>query len=102
MRARASTRWTSADLERDFLDTVADHAVIGTPDDVVAALTDYATRLPVEPIVLRPGWPAMTGAETVDAIRRLGRDVVPAMLPVEPRTTIDESAFEAPVTLTKS
>ena len=25
------------DLERDFLDTVADHAVIGTPDDVVAA-----------------------------------------------------------------
>ena len=90
------------DLERDFLDTVADHAVIGTPDDVVAALTDYATRLPVEPIVLRPGWPAMTGAETVDAIRRLGRDVVPAMLPLEPRTTIDESAFEAPVTLTKS
>ena len=46
--------------------------------------------------MLRPGWPAMTGAETVDAIRRLGRDVVPAIKAVPPRTTIPEECLEAP------
>ena len=92
------------ELERAFLDTVADHAVIGTPDDVVAQLSDYATRLPVDPIIWRPGWPSMSGSETVDAIRRMGREVVPAMRAVAPRSTIDASAFEPrhPVdTLTK-
>jgi alkanesulfonate monooxygenase SsuD/methylene tetrahydromethanopterin reductase-like flavin-dependent oxidoreductase (luciferase family) len=85
------------ELEREFLDTVADHAVIGTPDEVVAQLTDYATRLPVDPIIWRPGWPSMAADEVVAAIRRMGRDVVPAILEVEPRTTIADSAFETPV-----
>jgi alkanesulfonate monooxygenase SsuD/methylene tetrahydromethanopterin reductase-like flavin-dependent oxidoreductase (luciferase family) len=84
------------ELERQFLDTVADHAVIGTPDEVVAQLIDYATRLPVDPIVWRPGWPSMSGDEVVAAIRRMGREVVPAMREVPARTSIDESAFEVP------
>lgn len=84
------------DLENEFAQAVAGHAVIGTPDDVVAELTDYSTRLPVDPILLRPQWPTMDGDETVAAIARLGRDVVPAMLALEPRSTIDESAFAVP------
>ena len=55
------------------------HAVIGTPDEVVAKLTDYVTTLPVDPLLLRPQWPTMDGDETIAAIDRLGSDVVPAM-----------------------
>ncbi|QIG44618.1 LLM class flavin-dependent oxidoreductase [Nocardioides anomalus] len=84
------------ELERRFLDTVADHAVIGTPDEVVAQLTDLATRLPVDPIVWRPGWPSMSADEVCAAIRRLGRDVVPGVRELEARTTIEPSAFTTP------
>ncbi len=84
------------DLENEFAKAVSGHAVIGTPDDVVETLTDYATRLPVDPLLLRPQWPTMDGDETIAAINRLGKDVVPAMKGVEPRSTIDESAFTPP------
>ena len=53
-------------------------------------------KLPVDPLLLRPQWPTMDGDETIAAINRLGKDVVPAMLALEPRTTIDEAAFVEP------
>jgi len=84
------------DLENEFAKAVSGHAVIGTPDDVVASLTDYVEKLPVDPILLRPQWPTMDGDETIAAINRLGKDVVPALLPLEARTTIDEAAFAVP------
>jgi alkanesulfonate monooxygenase SsuD/methylene tetrahydromethanopterin reductase-like flavin-dependent oxidoreductase (luciferase family) len=84
------------DLENEFAKAVSGHAVIGTPDDVVATLTDYVEKLPVDPLLLRPQWPTMDGDETVAAINRLGKEVVPAMLPLEARTTIDPAAFAAP------
>lgn len=84
------------DLENEFAKAVSGHAVIGTPDDVVAQLTDYVTKLPVDPLLLRPQWPTMDGDETIAAINRLGKDVVPAMLELEGRTTIDEAAFAVP------
>jgi alkanesulfonate monooxygenase SsuD/methylene tetrahydromethanopterin reductase-like flavin-dependent oxidoreductase (luciferase family) len=84
------------DLENEFAKAVSGHAVIGTPDDVVATLTDYVQKLPVDPILLRPQWPTMDGDETIAAINRLGKDVVPALLPLEARTTIDGSAFVKP------
>ena len=85
-----------SDLENEFAKAVSGHAVIGTPDDVVATLTDYVDKLPVDPLLLRPQWPTMDGDETIAAINRLGKDVVPAMLDLEPRTTIDEAAFAQP------
>jgi alkanesulfonate monooxygenase SsuD/methylene tetrahydromethanopterin reductase-like flavin-dependent oxidoreductase (luciferase family) len=77
-----------ADLVNEFAKAVSNHAVIGTPDDVVAQLTDLATSLPVDPILLRPQWPTMDGDETIRAIERLGRDVVPAIKAITPRTDI--------------
>jgi len=85
-----------ADLENEFATAVSGHAVIGTPDDVVATLTDYVHKLPVDPLLLRPQWPTMDGDETVAAINRLGKDIVPPMLALEPRSTIDEAAFAPP------
>jgi alkanesulfonate monooxygenase SsuD/methylene tetrahydromethanopterin reductase-like flavin-dependent oxidoreductase (luciferase family) len=71
-------------LEKDFAGAVASHAVVGTPDDVVTALTDLVTMLPVDPLLMRPQWPAMSADETITAIRRLGRDVVPAIKMISP------------------
>ncbi|SDC72641.1 Flavin-dependent oxidoreductase, luciferase family (includes alkanesulfonate monooxygenase SsuD and methylene tetrahydromethanopterin reductase) [Geodermatophilus telluris] len=66
-------------LDRDFLATVAQHAVVGTDAEVVAQLTDLCTRFPVDPLLLRPQWPSMSADETIAAIERLGREVVPAI-----------------------
>ena len=84
------------DLENEFAKAVAGHAVIGTPDEVVAQLVDYVTALPVDPLLLRPQWPTMTADETIATLDRLGRDVVPAITAITPRRDIDE-ALLAPV-----
>jgi len=76
------------DLENEFAKAVSGHAVIGTPDEVVAQLTDLVTTLPVDPLLLRPQWPTMDGDETIAAIERLGREVVPAIKAIEPRRDI--------------
>jgi alkanesulfonate monooxygenase SsuD/methylene tetrahydromethanopterin reductase-like flavin-dependent oxidoreductase (luciferase family) len=76
------------DLENEFAKAVSTHAVIGTPDDVVSQLTELATRLPVDPLLLRPQWPTMDCDETIRAIERLGRDVVPAIKAITPRDDI--------------
>jgi len=91
---------TAADLDADFLATVAEHAVVGTDAQVIAQLAELCTRFPVDPLLLRPQWPAMGPGETVAAIERLGREVVPAIraLPVaapqylsDPATTPGET-----------
>jgi alkanesulfonate monooxygenase SsuD/methylene tetrahydromethanopterin reductase-like flavin-dependent oxidoreductase (luciferase family) len=77
-----------AGLEEDFAKAVAGHAVIGTREQVVAQLVDLVSTLPVEPLLLRPQWPTMDVEETVAAIRRLGRDVLPAVRAVRPNATV--------------
>ena len=75
-------------LEREFAEAVKGHVVLGTPDQVVAQLTGLVTTLPVDPLLVRPQWPTMSTDETVAAIRRLGRDVLPSILPLPSRTDI--------------
>jgi probable F420-dependent oxidoreductase len=71
-------------LEKDFASAVAGHAVIGTAEEVVRQLTDLVTTLPVDPLLVRPQWPVMSAAETITSIRRLGREVVPAIKMISP------------------
>jgi alkanesulfonate monooxygenase SsuD/methylene tetrahydromethanopterin reductase-like flavin-dependent oxidoreductase (luciferase family) len=75
-------------LEDDFAKAVAGHAVIGTPEEVTRQLVDIVTTLPVDPLLVRPQWPPMSADETITAIERLGRDVVPAVRAVQPRQDI--------------
>jgi alkanesulfonate monooxygenase SsuD/methylene tetrahydromethanopterin reductase-like flavin-dependent oxidoreductase (luciferase family) len=76
-------------MEEDFAAAVAGHAVVGTDEQVAQQLVDLVTRLPVDPLLVRPQWPTMDADETIAAINRLGKGVVPAVRAVEPRTTID-------------
>ena len=80
------------DLENEFAEAVSGHAVIGTADDDVAQLTDLARTVPVDPLLLRPQWPTMDVAETIESISTLGREVVPAMNAIQPRTDRPDEA----------
>jgi alkanesulfonate monooxygenase SsuD/methylene tetrahydromethanopterin reductase-like flavin-dependent oxidoreductase (luciferase family) len=73
-----------ADLQGDFERAVSDHAVLGTPDEVIAALTDIVTTLPVDPLLFRPQWPTMSADEGIATIARLGREILPALAAIEP------------------
>ena len=66
-------------LDEDFLATVGEHAVLGTGAQVIAQLTELCTRFPIDPLLLRPQWPSMSAEETIAAIERLGKEVVPAI-----------------------
>jgi alkanesulfonate monooxygenase SsuD/methylene tetrahydromethanopterin reductase-like flavin-dependent oxidoreductase (luciferase family) len=70
---------SAADLDADFVASVTQHAVLGTDAEVVAQLTELCTRFPVDPLLLRPQWPSMSADETIAAIERLGKEVVPAI-----------------------
>lgn len=78
------------EIAEDFAAAVAGHAVVGTPDEVTARLVDIVTALPIDPLLLRPQWPSMDADETIAAIGRLGRDVVPAIRAVVPRTDLPD------------
>ncbi|MFB4308175.1 LLM class flavin-dependent oxidoreductase [Actinomadura sp. GTD37] len=83
-----------SEIAADFASAVAGHAVVGTPDEVTARLVDIVTSLPVDPLLLRPQWPSMDADEAITAIGRLGRDVVPAIRAVTPRTGLPDGTGE--------
>lgn len=88
--------FSAEQLEKEFQEAVSGHAIIGTPDDVVAALVDLVTTLPVDPLMVRPQWPAMDIEETITTIERLGREIVPALKDIEPIRHIPEESLAVP------
>jgi hypothetical protein len=54
------------------------------------------TTLPVDPLMVRPQWPAMDIEETIKTIERMGRDIVPALKDIEPIRHIPEESLVAP------
>ena len=53
--------------------------MLGTDAEVIAQLTELCTRFPIDPLLLRPQWPSMSADDTIAAIERLGKEVVPAI-----------------------
>jgi alkanesulfonate monooxygenase SsuD/methylene tetrahydromethanopterin reductase-like flavin-dependent oxidoreductase (luciferase family) len=88
--ARGLDVMAGTNMEEDFAAAVAGHAVIGTADQVAQQLVDLATILPVDPLLVRPQWPTMDADEAMAAINRLGKEVVPAVRAVTPRTTLPD------------
>jgi len=85
--------YTGDELEREFVRTVEEHAVLGTDEQVAEKLIELATSLPVNPILVRPQWPTMSVEETVATIERLGREVVPALRGVTPLSELKTAAL---------
>ena len=67
---------------------MAQHWVLGDPEDCAQQLRDIASRVPVDPIITRANWPAMSTQDSVDYIRLLGERLVPAVKDFEPVETL--------------
>jgi alkanesulfonate monooxygenase SsuD/methylene tetrahydromethanopterin reductase-like flavin-dependent oxidoreductase (luciferase family) len=74
----------SDELQRDFLATVADHAILGSGEEVAAELAAIARRVPVDPIIFKPGWPTLEPEQVVAQIDRIGAGVVAPLRELEP------------------
>jgi hypothetical protein len=58
--------------------------VLGSADEVIAELRGMAAEIPIDPIMIRPGWPSMEPDEVVAYLDRFGAEVVPALRETEP------------------
>ena len=96
--AVAVTRGEAADAVRPFLeqqyrgykqwdqvrdlaidDVIAEHALVGTPETVVARIEEYGERLGVTEVILRVDWLGMDPSVAERTIRLVGTEVVPAL-----------------------
>lgn len=96
--AVAATRAEAADAVRPFLESqyqgyrqwdqvrdlpidevIARHALVGTPDDVIARLIEYRDRLGVTEVIMRVEWMGMDPGVARRTIEMLGRHVIPAL-----------------------
>lgn len=77
--------YTEEQLQADFLTATSSHAVLGSPEQVAEALRALVTRLPIDPLILKPQWPTMTGDDAVAALDTLGKTVVAALRDHPPR-----------------
>src|SRR5579859_404879 len=71
--------YTEDQMRDDFLAATASHAVVGSADEVVSSLSGLVSRLPIDPLILKPQWPTMTGDEAVATLDTLGQTVVAAL-----------------------
>ena len=70
-------------VEREFLDNVKDHVLLGTGEQVRDQIKDIAARLPVGPLLVRPHWPGMDAEQTAAYLHRVGREVVEPLRDLE-------------------
>lgn len=68
-----------AELTAEFRSVAAKETFIGTPDECIAQIRELAAIVPIDPILVRAQWPHMGGAEVVEYLDDLGRDIVPAV-----------------------
>jgi alkanesulfonate monooxygenase SsuD/methylene tetrahydromethanopterin reductase-like flavin-dependent oxidoreductase (luciferase family) len=83
--------YRDADLSREFAAMVQRHALLGTPDAVIEQVTRLAELFPIDPLLLRPQWPSMSTDDAIALVNVLGRDVVPALREIQPRTDLPDA-----------
>jgi len=67
------------EIAREFREVARKETFIGTPDECVAQITEFAALAPVDTILVRAQWPHMSSDEVVAYLDDLGRDIVPAV-----------------------
>ena len=76
--------WRPDEVARDFAEVVGAHVLAGSPDDVLAEIRQIAATLPVDPLILRAGWPGMDPDWFVAYLDDLGRRLVPGIAEIVP------------------
>lgn len=78
------------DAVRDgFVETIQDHVLLGTADDIQGQLTDIARRLPIGPLLIRPHWPGMDADQTAAYLKKVGNEIV------KPLAGLESTSFDA-------
>ena len=77
-------QWRVEDIERSFTDAVGAHVLAGTAADVLAEIRQIARTLPVNPLILRAGWPDMDPDWFISYLDALGAELVPGIAETEP------------------
>jgi alkanesulfonate monooxygenase SsuD/methylene tetrahydromethanopterin reductase-like flavin-dependent oxidoreductase (luciferase family) len=75
------TRWGQPGERYDlsFDELQRDRMLLGSPDEVIQAILDYRREFGVEFMWFRVYWPGMPLEQSLAVIRRLGREVLPAV-----------------------
>lgn len=68
----------------DIDDVIAEHALVGTPDDMLARLTEYRDQLGVTEVIMRVDWLGMDPSVAERTIRMIGEHVIPALAAAHP------------------
>ncbi|GAA1510672.1 hypothetical protein GCM10009827_026070 [Dactylosporangium maewongense] len=74
----------AGELDREFREVARKETFIGTPDECVRQIAEFAQVFPVDPILVRAQWPTMSGDDVVAYLDDLGRDIVPAVAGLTP------------------
>lgn len=72
-----------------FVETVKDHVVLGSADEVREEIRAIAARLPIGPFMVRPHWPGMDADQTAAYLRQVGDEVV------KPLADLESTSFES-------
>jgi alkanesulfonate monooxygenase SsuD/methylene tetrahydromethanopterin reductase-like flavin-dependent oxidoreductase (luciferase family) len=77
-------QWRVEDIERSFTEAVGAHVLAGAAADVLAEIQQIARTLPVNPLILRAGWPDMDPDWFISYLDKLGAELVPGIAEIEP------------------
>lgn len=83
-------------LSRNYYETVKDSVAVGTAQEVIDHFAEVARELPVDPILIKPQWPAMPIDQVIEVLDTMGREVVPGLAEVEPMPLDQIEASFAP------
>ncbi|MGM7666577.1 LLM class flavin-dependent oxidoreductase [Microbacterium sp. A93] len=75
-------------VRNGFVDTIRDHVLLGSADEVRGQITEIADRLPIGPLLIRPHWPGMDADQTAAYLKKVGEEVV------KPLSGLESTSFE--------
>jgi len=87
------TLLSDAEVRSTFEATIADHVILGDPNQCRTQIEDVCRHLPVGPIITRPHWPGMAADDAVAEIEVLGREIV---RPLSELTSVSFDQWQAP------
>ncbi|MCW2529085.1 MAG: luciferase [Pseudonocardiales bacterium] len=76
--------WTPEGVEKRFAEQVGEHVLAGDAEHILADIRQISAEVPINPLILRAGWPNMDPDWFISYIDRLGAELVPGIKEVVP------------------
>jgi alkanesulfonate monooxygenase SsuD/methylene tetrahydromethanopterin reductase-like flavin-dependent oxidoreductase (luciferase family) len=76
--------WDVESVEKRFNEIVGGHILAGSADSVLNEIKDIAAAVPVNPLIMRAGWPDMDPEWFITYVNSLGSELVPGIKEITP------------------